>query len=196
METLPTGKTRWELSEGALESLLAHLDPVREVAGEKYVQLLLRLARFFEHRRLTPAEEHASAVIDRLAHKLAEGVGVQNTGAYALEVARRYALELSRRPAEVQADDEWDRVASAAAPGAADSPAEARMLCFERCLDELTPQERQTVLGYYEDDRRAKIDNRKSLAERLGVNMNTLRIRVMRTQRKLERCVRECEAGA
>jgi hypothetical protein len=67
METPPSGKTRWELSEGALESLLAHLDPVREAAGEKYVQLLLRLARFFEQRRLTPAEEHASAVIDRVA---------------------------------------------------------------------------------------------------------------------------------
>ncbi len=51
------------------------------------------------------------------------------------------------------------------------------------------------VVGYYQDDRRAKIDNRKELSAALGINMNTLRIRVMRAQRKLEKCVVDCEAG-
>lgn len=103
----------------------------------------------------------------------------------------------------MQVEEDWDRVLAspraktfAAVPDAAPDAEEARMRCFERCLEGLKPAERQMVVGYYQDDRRAKIDNRRTLAERLGVNMNTLRIRVMRTQRKLERCVGDCEAGA
>ena len=200
MESLPSEEGgAWELNEGALEKLLSHLDPDREAAGEKYVRLQLRLSSFFEQRRFSPPDEHAGVVLDRLARKFDEGEAVQNATGYALGIARLYALELSRRPV-VEGVDDWGAVPVSAerlAAGRAQEPdgEDARLSCLDRCLDRLPAQERRMVIGYYQDDKRAKIDNRRELSSLLGINMNTLRIRVMRTQRRLEKCVTDCEAG-
>ena len=64
--------------------------------------------------------------------------------------------------------------------------------CFERCLNELSEENRQLVLRYYEDERRGKIDNRQAMADRLGIPLNALRSRVQRIRDKLERCVTNC----
>lgn len=186
------------MNQGALDKLLAHLDADPDAAGDKYVNLHVRLTRFFERRMVASAEEHASHVIDRLARKLHEGEAVLNTNAYALEIARRYALELTRRPAEMQVEEDWDSVAHKGHRLVAGGEAEAtvedvRLRCLDRCLEKLTVQEHQMVMGYYQDVKRAKIDNRRELADRLGFNMNTLRIRVTRLRMKLEACIRDCE---
>ena len=200
MDSLPTEERgAWELSAGALERLLARLDPDPDAAGEMYVRLQLRLAAFFEHRRFASADEHSAVVLDRLARKIDEGEEVQNPTAYALGVARLYALELSRKPV-VEGVDDWDAVPAArerlsTRPEQEGEGEDVRLSCLDRCLEGLPAQDRQMVIGYYQDDRRAKIDNRKELSAALGINMNTLRIRVMRAQRKLEKCVVDCEAG-
>ena len=200
MESLPSEASgAWELNEGALDKLLSHLDSDREAAGAKYVNLQLRLSLFFEQRRFSSPDEHAGVVLDRLARQFDEGEDVQNATAYALGVARLYALELSRKPI-VEGVDDWDAVPlppDRRGASSADEPdgEDARLSCLDRCLDGLPAQERRMVVGYYQDDKRAKIDNRRELSNLLGINMNTLRIRVMRTQRKLEKCVTDCEAG-
>ena len=198
MESLPSGKSVWELNQGALDKLLAHLDPDPDQAGDKYINLHTRLTRFFERRMVSSSEEHASNVIDRLARKLHEGETILNTNAYALEVARRYALELTRRPSEVQVEEDWDDVARsnsrlAVEPETEEDGEDKRLGCLERCLEKLSVQEHQMVMGYYQDVKRAKIDNRRELADRLGINMNTLRIRVTRLRMKLEACIMDCE---
>jgi hypothetical protein len=50
------------------------------------------------------------------------------------------------------------------------------------------------ILSYYEGKERVKIENRKRMAETLGVPMNSLRIRVHRIREKLENCLVNCLA--
>jgi DNA-directed RNA polymerase specialized sigma24 family protein len=69
---------------------------------------------------------------------------------------------------------------------------EREYACLEHCLQRLTPENRELVLQYYEDEKRAKIDHRKKLAEKLGIALNALRIRAHRIRLVLEQCVQEC----
>jgi len=47
------------------------------------------------------------------------------------------------------------------------------------------------ILRYYQGEQRAKIENRRALAERLGLTINALRIRASRIRSRLEACVIE-----
>lgn len=70
--------------------------------------------------------------------------------------------------------------------------------CLERCMQKLTPDNRQLVLQYYQEEKRAKIDHRRQLAEQLGIALNALRIRAHRIRASLQECVQTClrEAAA
>jgi hypothetical protein len=48
------------------------------------------------------------------------------------------------------------------------------------------------ITDYYKDEKRQKINNRLSLAERLGIPLNALRSRAQRVREKLEQCVMQC----
>jgi DNA-directed RNA polymerase specialized sigma24 family protein len=61
---------------------------------------------------------------------------------------------------------------------------------LERCLETLSPGDRELILDYYRGDQRAKIENRRRLASLLGVTMNALSIRACRIRDALENCVK------
>jgi DNA-directed RNA polymerase specialized sigma24 family protein len=61
-----------------------------------------------------------------------------------------------------------------------------------QCLRELPSDSRRLITEYYRDEKRQKIDNRLSLANRLGIPLNALRSRAQRVRDKLERCVIRC----
>ena len=64
--------------------------------------------------------------------------------------------------------------------------------CLEKCLQELSPQERQLIEGYYQGERSQKVEKRKQLAARMGIGIGELRVRVHRLRRKLNECIRSC----
>ena len=41
--------------------------------------------------------------------------------------------------------------------------------CLDRCMETLPEKSRQLVLGYYQNEKRGKIDHRKTLADELGM---------------------------
>jgi hypothetical protein len=45
---------------------------------------------------------------------------------------------------------------------------------------------------YYEQEKRAKIDRRRKLAEELGITLNALRIKAFRIRAALQECVENC----
>ncbi|HXG91495.1 MAG TPA: hypothetical protein VNN73_03885 [Blastocatellia bacterium] len=47
---------------------------------------------------------------------------------------------------------------------------EKRLDCLERCLEKLEPESREIITRYYQGEQRAKIKNRRALAEALGHN--------------------------
>ena len=67
-----------------------------------------------------------------------------------------------------------------------------RSECFGSCLSKLPSDARALVVEYYRNEKSAKIESRKKLAESLGIAHGTLRLRVYRLRAQLERCVEHC----
>jgi RNA polymerase sigma factor (sigma-70 family) len=186
-------KTRWQLTQTAFDRLLAALAPSREEASEKYLSLRKNLARFFEARGFQTAEDAADEVMNRLARKLETSDQIENINTYALGVARMLALELHKSPARKTTD---------IIPEISVSPIdkereqkEENLKCLEKCLRQLSDENRQIIVGYYQGEKREKIENRQKLADALGIPNNALRNRAVRLRDKLEVCLTDCLSG-
>ena len=59
-------------------------------------------------------------------------------------------------------------------------------------MQRLTSRSRDMVLQYYGEEAHGKIGMRKQQAEKLGIPLNALRIRICRIRANLEDCVSEC----
>jgi DNA-directed RNA polymerase specialized sigma24 family protein len=178
-------------TEVAFARLLDRLDADRAQAGERYETLRHTLVRFFSWRGAPFPDELADETLDRVARRLAEGVSVKNINGYCYEVARLVFLETRKGPQTRRAsfDDHVDAVAAADPEPMHD---EIRMTCLDDCLDGLPAESRDLIVGYYRDDKRARIVARKEMAERLGVRVDALANRAQRLRDRLQRCVKAC----
>jgi DNA-directed RNA polymerase specialized sigma24 family protein len=76
---------------------------------------------------------------------------------------------------------------------AADSEeSEARIDCLRDCLKNLSDDNRELIIQYYQGEKGAKIENRKRLTERFRIPVNTLRMRALRLRDKLQVCMEDC----
>jgi DNA-directed RNA polymerase specialized sigma24 family protein len=73
-----------------------------------------------------------------------------------------------------------------------DEEIEQEYECLDRCLAKLTPANRELILEYYRGEKQAMTENRKKLAERMGITLNALRVRADRIRSNLEKCVFSC----
>lgn len=185
LDTSPQKKKEWLLTQEAFDSLLVWLNPDREQAGSRYEQIRLRLIKIFVCRGCGEPEELADETINRVIRRLPEiKEGYEGDPAlYFYGVAQNVHLEYTRRkrvpadlPAKLEPCEE----------------SEQEYECLERCMQNLSPQNRELVIQYYQDEKRAKIDNRRELAERLGIALNAVRIRAHRIRATLQECVRQC----
>jgi DNA-directed RNA polymerase specialized sigma24 family protein len=69
---------------------------------------------------------------------------------------------------------------------------EFRMECLRRCLDELSPENRNLILHYYQGEKDEKIKKRKELTQMFGVPAGTLRMRALRVRETLQLCADNC----
>ena len=67
------------------------------------------------------------------------------------------------------------------------------MSALADCMAKLSSADRELISGYYTST--PAIPKRRELAERMGVSMNTLRIRAHRLRQKLAECVRRLETS-
>jgi DNA-directed RNA polymerase specialized sigma24 family protein len=72
---------------------------------------------------------------------------------------------------------------------------EAQLACLRQCLAKLTADQRELITNYYQEEKRAKNNMRQALAQRLGLDMNALRVRACRVRDQLQACVQKCVAG-
>jgi DNA-directed RNA polymerase specialized sigma24 family protein len=182
--------SEWALTKEAFAKLLAHLDPDAERAGERYETLRMTLVKFFDWRGAHFPEECADETFNRVARKIESGEVVRDITTYCHGVARMIFLESTRGPEHKKVS--LDAVSSSGAGNPAPEEANPRRDCFDQCLGNLSEESRRLILEYYESERRGKIDNRLSLAEKLGIPLNALRSRVQRVRAKLEHCVNQC----
>ncbi|MFN2532919.1 MAG: RNA polymerase sigma factor [Pyrinomonadaceae bacterium] len=174
----------WVLTQESFTALLAWLHSDVETAAGIYEEIRRRLIRIFISRGCAEAEDLADETMNRVAKRLSNlEYGVDDDRVrYFYGVANKLYLEyLRRKPAAVLAPAPLD-----------DEETEHRLSCLEYCMDQLAPEHRDLVLAYYEEEKKARIDHRKLLAERLGLAPNALRIRAFRIRSQLCECVERC----
>jgi DNA-directed RNA polymerase specialized sigma24 family protein len=184
---------QWTLSQSSFDNFLTVLDPMnRERAGQKYEALRTRLVKFFEWRACQFADDLADETLDRVMKKTDAGEPIKDHLNYAYGVARLVYLETLKQQNKQQAAVISMPVKNAA-PEA--DEADSRLDCLEICLRQLSEDSRLMILHYYRDDKQAKIDYRKKLAEKFGLSPNALRIKTLRIRARLEECVFKCLHG-
>jgi DNA-directed RNA polymerase specialized sigma24 family protein len=180
----------WKLTEEAFNKLLSSLSPDREEAANRYELLRRKLIRFCESNGTTSAEDGADEIINRVIRKIDEGTSITNVFAYAFGVARMLLKEFWKER-ERTSLVEKELNANTKSDSKPDDD-DARIHCFDTCLEKLSNESRKLILDYYREDRRAKIDLRKELATQLSIPLNALRIRAHRVRKGLEQCVGDC----
>ena len=174
----------WVLTQESFDALLDWLGPEREQAGQKYELIRKRLIKIFTSRGCSEPEDLADETINRVIKRLSEIEGVfrGDQARYFYGVANKVHLEYLRRK----------QVPPAPPPQTDSARVEAQFKCLEQCLDKLSTENRELVLGYYQSERQAKIELRKLQAEKLGIAPNALRIRAHRIRTVLQECVERC----
>jgi DNA-directed RNA polymerase specialized sigma24 family protein len=180
----------WVLTKEAFDALLGWLDSDRDIAGHKYEDIRRRLVKIFSCRGCAEPEDLADETINRVASKLSaiESSYTGDPARYFYGVANKVYLEYRRRPIP--------EVEFPPATHDEDEDIEKEFECLERCMQKLTVENRNLVIEYYQDERQAKIDHRKALAEHLGIAINALRIRAFRVRASLQECVTNCVHAA
>ena len=190
MDSFLSSKTKWTLTAEAFAKLLACLDPDAETAGEKYEAIRQKLVKFFDWRGAHFPEDCADETLNRVTRKIDEGDVIQDVATYCHGVARLVFLETLKSADGKRTD--FEELPPLVAPEPVIEESNARQECFNHCLRELPAASQQVLLQYYQDEKRSKINNRLSLAERLGIPLNALRNRVQRLRDKLEQCIHQC----
>jgi DNA-directed RNA polymerase specialized sigma24 family protein len=177
-------KKNWVLSQESFDALLDWLDPDREQAGQKYEDVRQRLVRIFASRSCYEAEDLADETLNRVANKVQKvrDSFAGDPAVFFYAVGNKVYMEYMRRKPQP-------------APPLLVNDAmvlERQSRCLEVCLDRLTAENRELVIQYYRDEKIAKINRRKRLAEQLGIAPNALRIRAHRIRAQLQNCVDKC----
>jgi RNA polymerase sigma factor (sigma-70 family) len=190
------------LTPASFDSLLAHLGPDRESAARAYIEIRRAMFIFFATRGAASPDEMTDETINRVARRLSEGerITTESPSNYFYGVARNVWRESLAKGnvliplAEgnpgggVQATP-YDLLVSARER----AEIEIRHECLEKCLGQLDPEDRELIISYYQFSGGAKIENRKQLAERLGLSNNTLRQKVARLRSRIAECVIICQ---
>lgn len=186
MDALPQ---KWRLTREGLDRFLLRLDPDREKAGRKYELLRTKLIRYFDWRNCPYPEDHADEALNRVIRKVEADEEIRDASTYVFGIARMMLLEIARA-------GERERVALNQLPEEVvetdSEETQHRIECLRQCLRTLPDRSRQLITEYYQDDGGAKIKRRRELAERLGLQLNALRIRACRLRDKLEECMGRC----
>jgi RNA polymerase sigma factor (sigma-70 family) len=184
----------WVPTQQHFDTLVAWLSPDSEQAGAKYESIRQRLVTLFTWNGFSDAEDLADETIDRVTKKLPELVETftGDPALYFYGVAKKLLLERRRQE---YARDEWELIE----PRSCENPQEAddsdsRLECLDRCLQKLPQKNRQLILQYYQEEKREKIDFRLKLAQGVGVEVKTLRVRMHRIRTILQKCIEKCLA--
>jgi DNA-directed RNA polymerase specialized sigma24 family protein len=180
----PNGRKAAGLTQESFENLLAFLGPTREEAGRRYEEIRRRLVKIFACRGCANPEELVDESIDRVARKAAELAPTYqgDPALYFYGVARLVYLESVKKKPFVAPPPEPD----------AGEENERELDCLDECMQALPPEQSALIREYYREDKSAKIEQRKSLAVRMGIEINALRIRAHRIRGELQKCVIAC----
>ena len=175
------------------EEILAWLHPDREVAATMYVQLRHDLAKIFTFRGCSDPEGLTDEVFDRVAKKVHEvrPTYVGDPRFYFRAVANNLVREnLKGSKTQVPLEELGLRESTTTESDADD--AEDIEECLRLCLQKLSAENRKLIVDYYAKEKQAKIDHRSELAQKFGITVETLRVKVYRIRVSLQGCIERC----
>ncbi len=189
------------LTQASFDQLLSCLGSDRESAANAYLDLRRALFTYFAFRGVADADHLADETFDRVARRLSEGqtITTASPANYFYGVARNVWREnLAKANAVSPLPDTASQLISTETPhelmieslDARDS--ERRLACLRKCLETFPAKDRELIVGYYRDSGGAKIENRKALAARFGVSLDSLRHLAARLRIKLGSCIGKC----
>lgn len=178
-------KANKDITREKFANFLAWLSPDASIAGEEYERLRFRLSTFFSQRRCGDSDDLADESINRVILKSSDE-NIENKLAYCYGIARNVFRESLRKERPHVDIDEV--TVAAKAPEEQSFSRE----CLDKCLAELSPENRNLILDYFSEARQTKIDLHRRISESLEMTQTALRMRVMRIKQKLKICVQEC----
>lgn len=168
--------------------MLAWLDPDPDRAGVKFLEIGTRVTKILVRRQCYAAEELWDETVNRVCHRVKDVAPtyVGDPALYFYAVARLVHLEwLNEEKRKREGIDPPNRPDP-------NEDIERIHSCLETCLQELSAKDHEMILKYYEKEERAKIEQRKEVAEKLGITLNSLRMRVHRINGHLRKCILAC----
>ncbi|MGE0883606.1 MAG: RNA polymerase sigma factor [Blastocatellales bacterium] len=185
-------RNNWQPSPEDFNLFLRWLDQDMEKAAQRYEDVRRNLITILIRRGCHRAEELADETINRVMRRLPEMIDtyVGEPYRYIVVVARNLHLEYVKEIERQEPLPEHDHTNLSAEQS--DNSKEEEAGCLDKCLKQLSSQQRKLVVDYYLGDKRAKIDHRKAMADEMGIGLNALRIRAHRIRATLEECLKQC----
>jgi DNA-directed RNA polymerase specialized sigma24 family protein len=190
------------------DEMLRLLADDERLAAERFMLVRAKLILYFEGRRISPAEDFADEVLHRTAQKIASGEKVEDINRYIYGIARFVRLESHRRRKTESLDeitsssDGFRQQMPEALKVAPNTPAESggsRMEnCLSECLGKLPKDNKELLLSYYAADERkgSHIEQRRTLAEKLGKTPGALQKQICLLRQKVSVCANDCVKNA
>jgi len=177
----------------SFDEILGWLHPDRDVAGTIYVQLRQDLTKIFTWNRCPDPDGLTDEVFDRVAKKVRDvrPTYVGDPKLYFYGVARNLIKEI---PKKIKSQMALQGTEPALDPRRETEQETATMRedCLRLCLQKLSKEKRELILAYYARDKQAKIDHRTEMARRMGISVETLRVKAYRIRVTLEQCLERC----
>lgn len=176
------------IAQENFDLLLIWLDRNREIAALKYEKIRGRLIRIFRGRGCFEAERLADETFNRVTQKMPELIDsyVGDPASYFFGVADKIYHEWLRRQKkseQLHLPEIEDKTRT-----------EIEYECLEICLEKLPADRHRLIVGYYPEEKSAKIESRRKLAENFGLSANALHIKASRIRVRLKECLRKCVA--
>lgn len=189
-------KKNWLITSDSFARLLEWIDDGADSGGQKYLEMRRLLVNYFDRKNCLSPDELADETLNRVARRLEEEgkIETETPAKFCYITARFVFLESLRDKGNksVSIDEiKADKITSEDETEEKDLK-EKMLACLEKCVGELNETNREMIVKYYYGAERIKIENRRSLADKLGISSNALTIRACRIRDKLEICVRKC----
>lgn len=192
----PQPKKSWLITSKSFARLLEWLDEGADSSGQKYLELRQKLVAYFDRKNCLSPDELADETLNRVARRLEEEgkIEIETPAKFCYITARFVFLESLRGQGNksVSIDEIKAEKITASNESEEKTLKEKMLACLEKCVGELDEINRDLIVKYYYGAERIKIENRRVLAEKLGISSNALTVRACRIRGRLEKCVRKC----
>jgi DNA-directed RNA polymerase specialized sigma24 family protein len=156
---------------------------------------------------LSPAEDYADEVIERILKQIAEGKNIEDVNRFAFGVAKFVLLESHRRPRTISLNSSGEIENENGSDGKVfltprqlialpeqDGSETQEKECLKECLQKLPSEKRGMLLSYYEisESSETNIEQRRELAARCKMRVETLYTAICRLRKQVSDCSKEC----